>query len=90
LQYLLQLDISRCLRTKDNKMEPSTNDAEDQVRRRAFELWEQRGRPEGYEVELWLQAERELKGRGNSKDISRGISANAASAKSGSGSDGPG
>ena len=45
-------------------MEPSTNDTEDQIRHRAFELWEQRGRPEGYETEFWLQAERELKGEG--------------------------
>ncbi len=58
---------------------------EDQIRRRAFELWEQRSRPEGYEVEFWLQAERELKGKGNTS----GISANADAAKSGSGSDGP-
>ena len=67
-------------------MAPSTNDTEDQVRQRAFELWEQRGRPEGYEAEFWLQAERELTGEGNSRDIS----ANAASAQSGSRSDGPG
>jgi len=71
-------------------MEPSTNDTEDQIRQRAFELWEQRGRPEGYETEFWLQAERELKGEGNSRDTGSGTSANAASAKSGSGSDGPG
>jgi hypothetical protein len=75
---------------KDNEMEPNTNDIEDRVRQRAFELWEQRGRPEGYEAEFWYQAERELKGEGSSSDISKGVSANAASAKSGSGSDGPG
>jgi hypothetical protein len=71
-------------------MEPNTNITEDQVRQRAFELWEKRGCPEGYEAEFWLQAERELKGEGNSGDISSGISANAVSAKSGSGSDGRG
>jgi Protein of unknown function (DUF2934) len=76
--------------TKDTEMEPGTNITEDQVRQRAFELWEKRGRPEGYETEFWLQAERELRGEGNGGDISGGISANAASAKSGSGSDGPG
>jgi len=43
-------------------MAPSTNDTEDQVRQRAFELWQQGGRPKGYEAEFWLQAERELKG----------------------------
>jgi Protein of unknown function (DUF2934) len=75
---------------KDNEMEPNTNDIEDRVRQRAFKLWGQRGRPEGYEVEFWYQAERELKGEGSNSDISDGVSANAASAKSGSGSDGPG
>ena len=73
-----------------HEMEPSTNITEDQVRQRAFELWEKRGRPKGHEVEFWLQAERELKGEENSGDISRGTSASAASAKSGSRSDGPG
>jgi len=43
-------------------MAPSTNDTEDQVRQGAFELWQQGGRPKGYEAEFWLQAERELKG----------------------------
>ncbi|MBM6584382.1 DUF2934 domain-containing protein [Microvirga sp. BT689] len=71
-------------------MEPSTNDAENQVRQRAYELWEQHGRSEGREAEFWLQAERELKGKRSSSDISKGVSANAASARSGSGSDGPG
>jgi hypothetical protein len=36
------------------------NGIEDQVRRRAYELWEQYGRPEGGEVEFWLKAEREI------------------------------
>ena len=71
-------------------MAPNTHMTEDQVRQRAFELWEKRGCPEGYEAEFWHQAERELKGEANSGGISSGISANATSAKSGSGSDGPG
>jgi hypothetical protein len=75
---------------KDNEMEPNTNDIEARVRQRAVELWEKRGRPEGYEAEFWHQAERELKGEGSPSDINKGVSANAASAKSGSGSDGPG
>jgi hypothetical protein len=33
---------------------------EDQVRRRAHELWENEGRPEGHEMDFWLQAEREI------------------------------
>jgi hypothetical protein len=33
---------------------------EEQVRRRAFELYEQRGREDGHELDDWLQAESEL------------------------------
>lgn len=29
----------------------------EEIRLRAFEIWEQRGRPEGLHVEIWLQAE---------------------------------
>jgi hypothetical protein len=31
------------------------------IRVRAYELWEQNGKPEGKQDEFWLQAERELK-----------------------------
>jgi DUF2934 family protein len=37
------------------------NDIQDEVRRRAYQLWEQYGRPEGGEEEFWLKAEREIK-----------------------------
>jgi hypothetical protein len=33
----------------------------DQIRRRAHELWEHHGRPEGRDVEFWLRAEAELR-----------------------------
>jgi hypothetical protein len=43
-------------------METTTNDdVEDEIRRRAYELWEQYGRPDGGEEEFWLKAEREIK-----------------------------
>ncbi|MHC2088911.1 DUF2934 domain-containing protein [Methylobacterium sp. CM6244] len=58
---------------------------EDKVRLRSIEIWEERGRPEGYDVEFWLQAERELMG----EDAGGRESANASSAKSGGGSDVP-
>lgn len=32
----------------------------DQIRKRAFELWEQAGKPEGRDEEFWRQAERDL------------------------------
>jgi len=34
---------------------------QDQIRRRAFELYEQRGHSAGHELEDWLQAEAEVK-----------------------------
>ncbi len=36
---------------------------EDEIRRRAYELYEQRGRQSGYEHEDWLVAEREILSR---------------------------
>ena len=35
-------------------------DIQEQVRRRAFELYEQRGREGGHDLDDWLQAESEL------------------------------
>jgi hypothetical protein len=40
----------------------SAVDLEAQIRRRAYELYDRRGREAGYEVEDWLQAEAELAG----------------------------
>jgi hypothetical protein len=71
-------------------MEQLSSETQDQVRQRAYELWEQHGRAEGHEAEFWHQAERELKGEASSSDTSKGVSANASYARSGSGSDGPG
>ena len=55
-----------------------------------LKLWEKHGSREGHEAQFWQQAERELKGEASSSDTSRGVTANAPSARSGSGSDGPG
>jgi hypothetical protein len=38
----------------------SGRDVQEQIRMRAFELYEQRGRQEGYDLEDWLQAEEEI------------------------------
>jgi Protein of unknown function (DUF2934) len=35
-------------------------DAQEQIRRRAFEIYEQRGREDGHDLEDWLQAESEI------------------------------
>ncbi len=36
---------------------------EEQIRTRAYELYEERGREEGHDLEDWLQAEAEITGR---------------------------
>jgi Protein of unknown function (DUF2934) len=40
--------------------DPQNDDLPNKVRRRAYEIYEERGRVEGFEVEDWLQAESEL------------------------------
>ncbi len=65
-----------------NSISTATNE---QIKQRALEIWEQRGRPEGHDAEFWTQAERELSLGANTE----GVTANARSGRSGSGSDGP-
>jgi hypothetical protein len=43
----------------DDVAEPSFS--ADEIRKRAYDLWDRNHRPEGYELEFWLMAERELK-----------------------------
>lgn len=33
----------------------------EEIRERAYELWERHHRPDGFEIEFWLLAERELR-----------------------------
>jgi len=40
---------------------------DDEIRRRAYELWEQHGRESGHENEHWLLAEREIRSRYSSE-----------------------
>ena len=40
-----------------------TNRTKHEIRARAQAIWEQNGRPSGRDVEFWLQAEAEIKGR---------------------------
>jgi Protein of unknown function (DUF2934) len=47
------------LPTETRTTEPPV-DIQEQVRRRAYELYEQRGREEGRDLDDWLQAESEL------------------------------
>jgi hypothetical protein len=39
-----------------------SSDIEEQIRRRAYELYEQRGRVDGFSLNDWLQAESEIRG----------------------------
>lgn len=54
--------------TPVRKASPLTNPApmelEDQIRRRAYELYEERGRTPGLENDDWLRAEHEILARG--------------------------
>jgi hypothetical protein len=36
------------------------NDKQEKIRRRAYEIWESEGRPEGAHLRHWLQAKEEL------------------------------
>lgn len=40
----------------------SGQDVQEQIRMRAFELYEQRGKLEGFDLQDWLQAEEEVTG----------------------------
>lgn len=57
---------------------PSYSNSADAISRRAYEIWEQDGRPDGCEIQHWLQAEKELGDRGqpangeNSKSVASG------------------
>jgi hypothetical protein len=39
----------------------------DEIRQRAYDLWDRNHRPDGYELEFWLMAERELKAERRAK-----------------------
>lgn len=41
----------------------SAEGSEEQIRRRAYELYELRGREDGHDVEDWLQSESEMRER---------------------------
>lgn len=41
--------------------------AHDEIRERAYDLWDRHHRPEGYELEFWFMAERELRAERRAK-----------------------
>ena len=46
---------------KDEAKTETSSDLRPQIAKRAYELYEQRGRREGHAVQDWLQAEREIR-----------------------------
>lgn len=42
------------------ELKPQTPELDERIRQRAYELYEQRGRLDGHDVDDWLQAETEL------------------------------
>lgn len=49
------------------------------ISRRAYELWEQQGRPDGQDLQHWLQAEQELNGTQSSAQAGAQATSQAAS-----------
>jgi len=45
---------------KPNQTTKSTGELQEQIRHRAYELYEKRGRDDGHELDHWLQAESEV------------------------------
>ena len=45
----------------------NTAELEQQIQRRAYQLYEQRGRENGHELDDWLEAEAEVRRRGQDK-----------------------
>ncbi|UCI06410.1 DUF2934 domain-containing protein [Mesorhizobium sp. B1-1-8] len=54
-----------------------TDDRQERIRRRAHEIWEQAGRPEGAHMEHWEQATAEVDGEKKPKTKAAGKAATA-------------
>jgi hypothetical protein len=52
--------MKRIDQERSNQARPIPIDLEEHVRRRAYQLFQERGEAPGFEVEDWLQAEAEL------------------------------
>jgi hypothetical protein len=57
------ISMSEATRKKVGATTPTPIDLEEQIRLRAYEIWEENGRLEGTEEEDWKQAEREVHAR---------------------------
>ena len=54
----MQIPRRNCLASVTS--EPQDLELEDQIRQRAYELYEERGREDGHEQEDWFRAEEEI------------------------------
>lgn len=59
----------------------SAHPSSETISRRAYELWEQEGRPEGNDMRHWFQAEQELAGRNGRNGAEREVSPQAQQAR---------
>ena len=58
----------------------------EQIRERAYELWERNHRPDGLEIQFWLAAERELRAALEAHQTADASSVDATGAGEGAGS----
>jgi hypothetical protein len=58
-----KMEVVRSEPRKNSTPPPTPINLEDEIRRRAYELYQQRGTASGSEAEDWLTAEREVKQR---------------------------
>lgn len=65
-QFLIGLPSTTIRRTEVNAM---TQPTEQEIKKRAYEIWERHGRPKGKEDEFWQQAEQELRNEDKSSPI---------------------
>ena len=56
--------LPQLMKTKNNRTK-RTHPTPDQIATRAYEIWETSGRPEGCDMDHWLQAEAEILASGN-------------------------
>jgi hypothetical protein len=53
----------------------SSTPSQEQIARRAYEIFIERGQPEGRDLEHWLEAERQLRAAGQGKGAAQTVSA---------------
>ena len=55
--------------SRDPSADPAAEPAisQDEIRERAYDLWDRYHRPDGYEAEFWFMAERELRAERRAK-----------------------